>query len=99
MKVKISSGSYEINVNISAELKNLIMSILQFEANDRPSIHDIKNNPWMEKMKRAIQNRNIEIKFDKKKGKNVYGSLDFTPSKHQASKFGSLLFQDATNKK
>jgi hypothetical protein len=50
-------------------------------------------------MKKSIQNKNTELKFDKKKTKNVYGSLDFTPSKYQSSKFGSLLFQDATNKK
>lgn len=50
-------------------------------------------------MKKSIQSKNTELKFDKKKTKNVYVSLDFTPSKHQSSKFGSLLFQDATNKK
>lgn len=54
MKHKISSGSYEINVNISLELKNLIMSILQFDSNDRPSISQIKSNLWIDKMKRSM---------------------------------------------
>ena len=49
-------------------------------------------------MKQLIQNRNTELKFDKKKCKNVYGSLDMMPSK-QSSKFGSTLFQDTTNKR
>lgn len=49
-------------------------------------------------MKKKIENRNMELKFDKKKTKNVYGSLDFTPSKHISSKFASTLFQDASNK-
>jgi hypothetical protein len=47
MKLKISSGSYEINVNISPELKNLIMSILKFDPTDRPLIEHIKKNEWM----------------------------------------------------
>lgn len=99
VKERISAGSYEINVNISLELKNLIMSILQFDPKDRPTLLEIKKNPWILKMKKESQVRNAEHKFDKKKGKNAYGSLDFTPSKHQASKFGSMLFQDSTNKK
>lgn len=76
------------------------MSILQFDSVDRPLISEIRCNPWMQKMKNLMQAKNIEHKFDKKKGKNAYGSLDFTPVKQQSSsKFGSLLFQDSTNKK
>jgi len=33
------------------------MSILQFDPNDRPSIIEIKSNPWMEKIKKSILNQ------------------------------------------
>jgi serine/threonine protein kinase len=52
VKERISAGSYEINVNISLELKNLIMSILQFDPKDRPTLLEIKKNPWILKMKK-----------------------------------------------
>jgi hypothetical protein len=50
-------------------------------------------------MKKMIQNKNTELKFDKKKCKNVYGSLDMVPCKQPSGKLGSTLFQDVTNKK
>ncbi len=73
------------------------MSILQFDPNERPSILQIKANEWMEKMKKALLVQKIGT--EKKKGKNIYGSLDLasTTKQQSNSKFGSMLFQDATN--
>lgn len=55
MKEKISTGCYEIKMDISKDLKSLIMSVLQFDPTDRPNIVDIKKHAWIEKMKRQLQ--------------------------------------------
>ncbi len=55
MKEKIKVGYYELGNSFSKQLKNLIVEILQFDPDERPSISKIMANPWMEKMKKQIK--------------------------------------------
>lgn len=35
--------------NLSSEFKDLMISLLQYDANKRPTVSQIKNHPWMQK--------------------------------------------------
>jgi len=52
MKEKVQLGYYELGNNFSKELKNLIIEILQFDFQLRPSITKITEHTWMERMRR-----------------------------------------------
>ncbi len=54
-------GYYELGTNFSKELKNLIIEILQFEPEQRPSITKILAHPWMEKMRKEIKSEIVKI--------------------------------------
>jgi serine/threonine protein kinase len=62
MREKIQLGFYELGSNFSKDLKGLIIDLLQFDPDQRPSISNIMNHPWMEKMKKEIKGEVGKIK-------------------------------------
>ena len=47
MKEKVKLGHYELASNFCKELKSLIIDILQFDPQLRPSMAKICEHPWM----------------------------------------------------
>lgn len=62
MKEKIRQGSYELGNNLTKDLKTLIVDLLQFEPDQRPSFAKIINHSWMERMRKEIQGEVGRIK-------------------------------------
>jgi serine/threonine protein kinase len=47
-------GNYEFSSQLSDQVKSLISSILQFQADKRPSIDEILHHPWITDMSSHI---------------------------------------------
>jgi len=47
IKRNITKGNYFIPENISADLASLIASMLEVEENNRITIEDLQNHPWL----------------------------------------------------
>jgi hypothetical protein len=55
MREKVKLGYYELGTNFTKDLKNLIIDLLQFEAEQRPSLQRIVSHTWMERMRKEIR--------------------------------------------
>lgn len=55
MKEKVKKGFYELGSTFSKDLKNLIVELLQFDAEQRPPLTKVVSHPWIERMRREIR--------------------------------------------
>ena len=55
MREKVKLGYYELGSTFSKDLKGLIVDILQFDPELRPSLQRIMGNSWMDRMRKEIR--------------------------------------------
>lgn len=72
MKQNIKKGAYEIDNSCSQYLRQLIVDILQFAPEKRPTIAHIQSHPWI----KISQNFNENAEVERLKKHNYQKSMD-----------------------
>ena len=63
---KLETNLANLDIPPCQPMKNLLQKMLAYEPEDRPSIVDVKNDPWLESIRTLIQNGNNLGQFEEK---------------------------------